>query len=206
MAMEETSSPWADTPFTLIHTPSHGEDWTKQHEAVFIAREMTFAHNGILRSLNSIYQQCIYVKEPIDIKDLLLYTRMWHDWIKEHHDVEEKMFFPDVERITGVKGLMKQNIEQHEAFFPGLEELGKYARETTVKQYNGLELREIIERFGHILTIHLSDEIQTLLNLKSFDGPTLKKAYLEFDLELRKGDSVLRPYIDIRASIPSMLT
>jgi hemerythrin-like domain-containing protein len=188
--MTEAHVAWADTPFTMIPTPGRGEDWAKQHESVFIAREMTFAHNGILRGLNSIYQQCTHVTEPSDIKDLLQYTRMWYDWIEEHHEAEERMFFPDIEEITGVKGLMEKNIAQHHAFLPGLEELGKYSKQTKIEEYDGLKLVDIIDRFGTSFTSHLEEEIQTLLALKVFDGPVLKKAYLKFDIELRKGDPV----------------
>ena len=51
-------------------------------------------------------------------------------------------------------------------------------------------MRGIIDGFGHVLREHLTYEIEIILKLKEFDGPVLKKAYLEFDLELREGDSV----------------
>jgi hypothetical protein len=51
-------------------------------------------------------------------------------------------------------------------------------------------LREIVDRFGGKLTQHLTEEIQTLLELKVYDGPALKNACVEFDLEMRKGDKV----------------
>jgi hemerythrin-like domain-containing protein len=188
--MANTALPWADTPFALIPMPGEGKDLTKEHESIFIAQEMTFAHNGIIRCLNSIYQHCVHVKEPEDIKDLLQYTQFWAEWIHEHHDAEETFLFPDIERVSGVKGLMESNIAQHDAFMPGLEELGTYASETTPENYDSLKLRRIIDHFGLTLTTHLSDEIKTLLDLNIFDGPALKKEYLKFDEELRKGDSV----------------
>jgi hypothetical protein len=105
--MGSNNAQWADTPFTLIPTPGRGENLNKLEDAVFIAREMANAHNGMLRALNSIYQQCIFVKDPKDVKDLLLYATFWCDWIHEHHDGEETFFFPRVEEITSMKGLME---------------------------------------------------------------------------------------------------
>jgi hemerythrin-like domain-containing protein len=190
-----SNNAWADTPFTLIPTPGRGENLNKLDDAVFIAREMANAHNGMLRALNSIYQQCTFVKEPKDVKDLLLYATFWCDWIHEHHDGEETFFFPRVEEITGVKGLMEVNVTQHQVFMAGLEELHKYAKETPVEGYDGMKLRNIIDSFGGNLTKHLTEEIGTLLGLKIYDGPILRKAYMGFDAEMRKGDKVMKPFV-----------
>ncbi len=162
----------------------------KLDDTVFIAYEMACAHNAMIRSLNSIYQQCIFVKAPKDIQDLLQYTTFWCDWIHEHHDGEESSFFPKVEKITGVKGLMEVNVAQHHAFMDGLEELHRYVKETKAEEYDGMKLRGIIDGFGGKLTTHLNEEIETLSGLKMFDGQALRKAYMEFDAEMRKGDKV----------------
>lgn len=188
--MSSSNAPWADTPFKLITLPGEAGNPNKLDDAVFMARDMACAHNNMLRALNSIYQQCLFVKEPKDVEDLLLYAKFWCGWIHEHHDGEENFFFPEVEKITGVKGLMEVNIAQHQAFMTGLEELHKYAEETTAQTYDGMKLRTIIEGFGGKLTKHLTEEIQTLLDLKVYDVPAIKKAYVKFDAEMRKGDKV----------------
>jgi hemerythrin-like domain-containing protein len=190
--MDSSDAPWADAPFTLIPTPGRGENVNKLDDIVWIAREMANAHNGMLRALNSIYQQCVYVKEPKDMKDLLLYVGFWCDWIHEHHEGEETFLFPRVEEITGVEGLMEVNIAQHHTFMDGLEELQKYAKETKAGEYDGVKLRGIIDSFGANLTKHLTEEIETLLGLKKYDGLALKKAFVGFDDEMRKGDKVNR--------------
>jgi hemerythrin-like domain-containing protein len=188
--MGSSNAPWADAPFALIPSPGRGENLQKLDDAVFIARDMANAHNGMLRALNSIYQQCMHVKEPKDVKDLLLYATFWCDWIHEHHTGEETFLFPQIEEITGVKGLMEVNVAQHHAFMEGLEAFHKYAKETKVEEYDGLKLKLLIDRFGGKLTKHLTEEIGTLLSLKTYDGPALKKAYLKFDGEMRKGEKV----------------
>lgn len=63
-------------------------------------------------------------------------------------------------------------------------------KECKVEDYDGMKLRGVINRFGAKLTQHLTEEIQTLLELKICDGSSLKKVYNEFDLEMRKGDKV----------------
>ncbi|KUJ22653.1 uncharacterized protein LY89DRAFT_680770 [Mollisia scopiformis] len=194
--MASNNAPWADAPFALIPTPGDGQDLNRLHEAVFLAREMACAHNGMLRSLNSIYQQCVHVSESQDILDLLQYSKFWCAWLEEHHEAEEKWYFPDIERITGVEDLMAGMVTQHKDFMPGLEELTKYVNETTVEAYDGRELRRIVDDFGAILTKHLTEEVEVLAALEVHDGPALKHAYLEFDKELRKGDkSVLFPMV-----------
>lgn len=188
--MGSNNAPWADAPFALIPTPGRGEDLTKLDDVVFIARDMASAHNGMLRALNSIYQQCIFVNEPNDVKDLLLYANFWCGWIHEHHTGEETFLFPKIEEITGVKGLMEVNVAQHHAFMEGLEGFHKYVKETKAEEYDGMKIRGIIDSFGGKLTKHLTEEIGTLMGLKTYDGPALKKEYLIFDLEMRKGEKV----------------
>ncbi|PMD19715.1 hypothetical protein NA56DRAFT_197819 [Hyaloscypha hepaticicola] len=194
--MISSDAPWADAPFTLIPTPGRGENVNKLDDTVWIAREMANAHNGMLRALNSIYQQCIYVKEAKDVKDLLLYARLWCDWIHEHHEGEETFLFARIEEITGVERLMEVNVAQHHTFMNGLEELQKYAKEIKAEEYDGMKLRSIIDSFGGNLTKHLTEEIETLLGLKKYDGPALRKAFVGFDDEMRKGDkSTLFPIV-----------
>ncbi|KAL7910469.1 hypothetical protein GGI35DRAFT_448900 [Trichoderma velutinum] len=181
---------WADVPFTLISIPGRGVDLSKVHGSVYVAREMAFAHNGMIRALNSIYQQCIYVSASVDIADLLKYAQFWCQWIHEHHQGEEDLFFPQIEKVTGEKGLMERNIAQHHAFESGLVELEAWLNNCKPESYDGKELRALIDGFGKILIQHLTEEIQTLLDLTAYDGKALKAAWNAFDLEMRKGDKV----------------
>ena len=152
---------------------------------------MCCAHNNMLRALNSIHQQAIHVTSATDIRDLLTYARHWCSWLEEHHEGEEKIFFPQLETETGVKGLMATNVAQHHAFLPGLERMERYVKETQPEQYDGHALRAIMDEFGPTLTEHLSDEIQTLLELEKFDAKKLREIYEAFDLGIRnKGDKV----------------
>jgi hypothetical protein len=185
-----TTIPWADTPFALIPTPGGTENPATLPPATFMAREMAMAHNGILRGLNSIYNQCLYVKSPQDIADLLLYTKFWCDWIHEHHEAEERLLFPEMERITKVQGLMEKNVVQHHVFMPGLEELERYCVGRSPEVYNGRELQRITDGFGSQLSQHLTEEIGTLQGLEIYDAVALKEAFMKFDAELRKGDKV----------------
>jgi hemerythrin-like domain-containing protein len=190
--MASTAQPWADMPFLLLPTPGRGQDISKLPPHLHIAREMACAHNGLIRGLNSIYQQSPFVSSPTDIKDFLTYTTFWCSWIHEHHEGEETLFFPAVEEITGIKGLMEKNVEQHHAFMTGLEELEKCVKELKVEEYDGGKLRGIIDQFGGKLTQHLSEEIDTLLGLEKYDGVAveLKKAYTVFDTAMQQGEKV----------------
>jgi len=192
MAASLTKS-WADSPFPLIPTPGGSQEPNTLPGAVWLAREMACAHNAMLRALNSIFQQCVHVMEPQDVKDLLLYAKFWCDWIHEHHEGEESILFPAIEKITGVEGLMAANVEQHHRFEEGLEHLKKYVSETEVEEYEGGKLREIIEEFGGKLTEHLMEEIATLLALEKYDAKALRAAWVGFDEAMRQGEKVRIP-------------
>lgn len=142
-----------------------------------MAQEMTHLHNCILRVLNAIYNQAPYVSSPKDIKDFLHLVKLWHDELEHHHTTEEECFFPAIEKVTGEKGVMEGNIEQHHQFEPGLEALKKYALETKIEDYTADDLRAVIDSFGTILQTHLNEEIETLLSLDKYDSDKLKACW-----------------------------
>jgi hemerythrin-like domain-containing protein len=174
-----TESVWADTPFKLIKSPFGSKDLrpSKAHGSQYIAQQMVHLHNCILRLLNSIYNQAVYVKSEEDIRDFLAYIKHWHDELHHHHSVEEDFFFPRIETLTGVPGVMEGNVEQHNAFEPGLKALGDYATSTSIEDYNGKKVQSIIDDFGHILSTHLADEIPTLLALEKYDDKAIRKLW-----------------------------
>ncbi|KAF2399028.1 hypothetical protein EJ06DRAFT_478778 [Trichodelitschia bisporula] len=173
--------PWADTPFPLIPTPrpTSTDKSGKQHFSVRMAQEMVYIHNAVLRCLNAIYNQAPYVSTPTDIRDLLQLIAHWLYELHHHHTTEEDMFFPRVEEITGNTGVMSGNVEQHEAFEPGLAALEAYVKTTTPETYDGSKLQAIIDSFGEILQTHLSDEITTLLSLAPYPNDELQKAWTD---------------------------
>ena len=168
---------WADSPFPLIATPFGPHDVSKEHSSCVIAQNMAHIHNCLLRCLNAIYVQAPNVSSPQDIKDLLQLVSLWHDEIEHHHSTEEEIFFPDVEKLTGQKGIMEGNVEQHHLFEPGMAALKKYATQTTVEEYDATKLQAVIDSFGDILQQHLNDEIQTLLSLKIYDSKKLQACW-----------------------------
>ena len=105
------------------------------------------------------------------------------------------MLFPAFDLITGNQSLMSRNIEQHEAFNPGLNKLSEYVklcrREDEPVPFDAVQFRQIIDSFGGVFTTHLADEITTLIGLEtSSETAALKKAFLEFDMKMREGDKV----------------
>ena len=185
-------APWADRPFALI--PIKTIKPSASLDALYIASEMANAHNGLIRSLNSMYLQAPYVTKDADIQDLLQFAIFWESWIEEHHLGEEKFFFPDVARITGQKDIMDTNIEQHHAFLPGMQDFLAYVKECKkgdcAGKFDRVKFVQLIDSFGPLLAKHLTDEIETLLELEKYDIKAIKEAYIRFDLKMRKGDKV----------------
>ena len=101
-----------------------------------------------------------------------------------HHDAEEKEFFPNIETISGIEGLMKQNVEQHRAFTPGFEQFEEYCRTCPPAEYDGEKLKALVEGFAETLTRHLYDEIETLRALDKYDSVRIRQAYLRFEKSL----------------------
>lgn len=153
---------WADGPFPLIKTPF--VDGDRKDDYVLAATGMSLVHNVIIRGLNAIYLQAPHVL-PADTADFIGYARAWSDFVHIHHAGEEAAFFPTIEKLTGVPGIMDGNIQQHEAFSAGLKAYDEYMGVATAESFSGARLVEIIDSFGQVLVQHLADEIPTILAL-----------------------------------------
>jgi hypothetical protein len=153
---------------------------------------MSLAHNGIIRGLNSLYLQAPHLP-PRDVataRDFLTYCQCWSESMHHHHDAEEEIYFPAIESITGVTGLMEQNIEQHRAFTPGFEAFETYCRTCPPEEFDGRKLRSLVEGFAEPLVKHLHEEIETLRALDGYDSTRLREAYKAFVKSLMATDNV----------------
>ncbi|KAH6616204.1 hypothetical protein B0J18DRAFT_373326 [Chaetomium sp. MPI-SDFR-AT-0129] len=164
---------YADHPFKTLNTPiflakSENE---KAESDVFdeIASEMVNVHNMFIRGLNSIYLQAPHI-EPADEKLFARYILGWYHGLHSHHAGEEKSFFPAVERMTGVQGIMDTNKDQHEAFHDGFEALQVYCKAVLAgtEKYDGAKLVGLVDGFAPVLVQHLNDEIPTILSLRKY--------------------------------------
>ncbi|KAK3906060.1 hypothetical protein C8A05DRAFT_30129 [Staphylotrichum tortipilum] len=162
---------YADRPFSLISTPIFLANNNDRQPDMFdkLASEMSLVHNMLIRGLNSIYLQAPHI-QPADTKPFAKYILGWCHGLHSHHDGEETMFFPAVEKMTGEPGVMDTNIEQHKRFHDGLEQLQAYADDVVVgkEAYDGGRVVAIIDAFGPALIQHLTDEIPTILGLRKY--------------------------------------
>jgi hypothetical protein len=106
-----------------------------------------------------------------------------------HHDAEEKEFFPSIEAISGIEGLMTRNVEQHRAFTPGFEQFEAYCRTCSPADYDGQKLKSLVEGFAEPLTRHLYEEIDTLRALDKYDSVRIRQAYQRFEKSLMATDN-----------------
>jgi Hemerythrin HHE cation binding domain len=140
-------------------------------DALYIAGELANAHNGLIRSLNSMYLQAPYVTEDADIQDLLPFAIFWESWIEKHHLGEEKLFFPDVARITGQKDIMDTNIEQHHAFLSGMQGFLAYVKKckkgNSAEKYDRVKFVQLIDSFGPLLANTWLMKLRRYLNWRS---------------------------------------
>jgi hypothetical protein len=200
---------YADHPFSLLQTPvflAKSKDVNAQvrtankcttpvvHRRLqtahiqtdifdMMASEMVNVHNMLIRGLNSIYLQAPYIK-PADDKSFCKYVLGWYVLLHSHHGGEEATFFPTVERMTGIKGLMDTNVEQHRVFHDGVDELKSYAEAVIAskEKYDGNKIVELVDSFGTALTQHLADEIPTIQSLRQY-GEKLAGLPKEFEKE-----------------------
>jgi hemerythrin-like domain-containing protein len=170
---------WVDGPFSLMEVPPRSPEINEKTWDV--AFDMSMAHNMFVRSLNAIYLQAEGVKNTADIRDFLLYCELWHEVLHHHHHGEETIFFPDIEKYSGVSGLMDHMVEEHHAFETGVKHFIEYVKTTTPETYDGTKLKALIDDFAPALTKHLGDEIDQLLALDKYGGEKLFASYKDLE-------------------------
>lgn len=185
---------WADGPFPLIRTPASDgdvcdflftlplflnfiphENWVlrltmeRQYTEPFTvaASHMALVHNIIIRGLNAIYIQAPHIASS-DASDFLGYCKAWAEFLHAHHSGEEALYFPSIEKATGIAGIMEPNVQQHAEFSPGLKAFSEYISTSTASTFSGQRLAEIIDSFAKTLVQHLADEILTIVSLRSY--------------------------------------
>ncbi|KAK9490613.1 hypothetical protein V1508DRAFT_463926 [Lipomyces doorenjongii] len=101
----------------------------------------------------------------------LNYCQAWYWFVVGHHDSEEAVLFPAIEKATGVKGIMDEDVKEHAAFHHGLAEMKSYieARLATPSKYNGDEFVKTFDSFAEAFHSHLTNEPLKLVSLASYN-------------------------------------
>lgn len=165
-----TRQAWHGKPFSLITATPYLRYFSALpagQDAVRVARLMALTHNTVFRALNSVYVQADAV-DPLNIRDVVSFTSFATfaiDFLENHHQCEELVFFPMLEAQAGVPGLMGNNVEQHRAFDLPLGALRNYldsARRGRTA-LDAASLRDRIDALAPALECHLHDEIPSIL-------------------------------------------
>jgi hypothetical protein len=107
-----------------------------------------------------------------------------------HHHAEETVLFPSLESLTQNPEIMHENKEQHEAFLTGMNEFGRYVKETGAESWEWDEAKGRLDAFAEALVGHLRDEIPTLMGLREYDSGELRKVWQKME-DAAKGDIML---------------
>lgn len=171
-----------------------------------LAAEMSCVHNGLIRSVNSVYNQCVNVANRGTKKDKLdfaNYASQCAKLLHEHHTFEEDTLFPGFNELAGVPGLMDGNVHEHEAFHDGLAAYEGYLDEVKEEkvELDGEKLRALIDGFMPTLYTHLVNEIDTLNALEKYEGVDFNTW---FNSEVEKFNKGLLVQSDFRVSIVNL--
>jgi hemerythrin-like domain-containing protein len=151
---------------------------------------MAQIHNLLIRALNSIYNQCLLPSTPSQTASFLHYCRVFTSILHHHHEIEDTWLFPEFERLLAQPGAMAGNVEEHDAFLPGLTLFDAYVSKTRPEEYCGMTLRNMLERFAPLLVEHLHEEIPTILGMWKVEAKELEKCWAVAEKMGRSGGSV----------------
>ncbi|KAF8206251.1 hypothetical protein K438DRAFT_1963330 [Mycena galopus ATCC 62051] len=147
-------------PFPYPTIPRPPGDWKDPFDNQAI--DMSLAHNMFIRGLNAIYAQAEGIKEE-QVKPFAFFCISFMGIVHHHHAIEEKYLFSIYNQKLGPNA-MDHNVEQHEAFMGGLNDLEAYFKEVHAgtTPYNGDIVVQKLTQFGDALVLHLNEEIATL--------------------------------------------
>jgi sterol-4alpha-carboxylate 3-dehydrogenase (decarboxylating) len=175
------TSDWPERPFKLISNTGAKSNpkIPSNHFCVKNAKLMALTHNTIFRALNAIYTQALHVTAGTqEAVDMLTYCTIVFEFIHHHHNFEETIYFPGIEKAAGIPGLMDSNIEEHRKLDEGLESFRKFSETTCKDAYSGEKLRGILDSFATVFEAHMHAEITAILDLHDkIDSETLRKIY-----------------------------
>ncbi|KIW08533.1 uncharacterized protein PV09_01422 [Verruconis gallopava] len=199
--MDDKKKVWVDEPFILISPSRSGAEIGKKlPPARALAAEMSVVHNGLIRGINSVYNQCVNVAtkgSKQDKIDFANYASQCAKLLHMHHDHEEETLFPKMNELAGVPGLMDGNVKEHAAFHDGFAKYDDYL--TLVKEekvdLDGETLRGLIDNFMPSLYSHLVNEVDSLVALEKYD----EIDWIQwFNNEIEKWNKVLMRQSDFR--------
>lgn len=201
---------WVDGPYKLLESPASTRDIVcptryddfmtltygqNRHYAIAMSNEMSCVHNCFIRAFNSILLQGPDVPshgQPLykakDVKDLCTFMDCTIMSLNHHHDSEEKVLFPALEREIGMMGYLDVASEQHKEFHDGLFALWNYVKAGMSKpeDWRWDEMQKLFEVFMPALLVHLAEEVDLLLTLERFEEAGLRKAWDESIDEAKK--------------------
>jgi len=140
-----------------------------------------------------------------DIKNFLGYCEAWVDSIEGHHQAEEEVVFPFLNR----KMDFSEEQEQHKFIHSTLDALSKKLRTAKAdpSTFNAAELKQVFQDFREPLYKHLDEEVAHIApeNMKVFDTKELRDLNAALDKHAKShGDPyLLVPYM--RSHTPTEL-
>lgn len=186
---------WQTGPIPLISTTFAETAATDQYTAA--ATEMALVHNCIIRSLNTIYHQSAHIPTH-EQTNFLCYALATYNGLCAHHDGEETHFFPTIERLTGEKGLMDDNVQGHRDFDTAFTAWGTWLKAclSHTHPFSSARNIQLMDSFIPPLSTHLHDEIPSLLALSRFGDALDLRALMK-----QEGDHVMGS-MDKKAVLP----
>jgi hypothetical protein len=153
-------------------------DMPPGHACVMMGQYMAEFHNTLISAYNAAYSQALGVKSGSqDAADLLLYCQIICELTHEHHDWEEKCYFPAIGQFSGEPDIMGSNVEEHGAFEHSLGEFNAWVLETKKEDYDGQKLKMLLEALVPTLGQHFQSEPPTFYRLKHLDSDGLKAVF-----------------------------
>jgi hypothetical protein len=129
--------------------------------------------------------------------------------LEHHHDSEETVLFPALEREIGMMGYLDIASEQHKTFHDGLHALWDVAKACQIEpdQWRWEKVKDLLDSFMPALELHLTEEVDLMLSLDKYEEAGLRRAWEE---SVKKGQEVgilgLVRQIDAHRSMLTLLT
>jgi hemerythrin-like domain-containing protein len=113
------------------------------------------------------------------VQDLATFAHCLILTLDHHHENEETILFPALEREIGMMGYLDVASEQHKTFHDGLHTLWDMVKtsQENPDQWRWDEWKKVLDSFMPALEVHLTEEVDLMLSLEKYEEAGLKTAW-----------------------------
>lgn len=176
-----TTPKFADDHYPLISSLGLSPITPEYHSAVLCAKQMTSIHNTFIRAINSVYNHALTISPSTkQCEDFLRFCQILCKMLNHYSTVKNSYLFPAFQNLASSSGVLEATSSDHAAIMREFFTFRNHVLDpNTIKTFDGMSLRRMIEGFAPELIQRLHDQIPIVTSLHVVDSKEVRKVWMQ---------------------------